>query len=450
MSESDQSRPSAGLQSVPAGDQEGEAGGLLRWLTRLLPGRGLRNGEGTLHEALEELIEESGQPAGDEDPATRHERMLLSNIIKLHDLTAYDIMVPRADIVAVAEGVALDEIVDLMARQPHSRLPVYRDSLDNVAGMVHIKDVLASVRAKRFELPRITRMVLFVSPSVRVLDLLLDMRKSRTHMAIVVDEYGGTDGLVTIEDLVETIVGEIEDEHDLPDAPRMSLIQDGLVLADARTPIEDFETQFGPILTEEEREDDIDTLGGLVFTLAGRVPGRGALLTHESGISFEVIDADPRRVKRLRISGVRLNRYEPEAEPARPPEAVPGGNLALESTPLALPLESSSPGSAGTPAPEGAEAAPPLGALEGGGIPPEGAETAEEGFASPSLPATSLAEHAALDLTWEADTSAPDFEHVPSEDADPSASASPSPASPAAPATTDPSAPPSTETRTRI
>jgi magnesium and cobalt transporter len=150
-----------------------------------------------------------------------------------------------------------------------------------------------------FDLKAITRRMLFVSPTMRILDLLLQMRLARVHMALVVDEFGGVDGLVTIEDVVEEIVGDIQDEHDVDD---IDIIErpDGSLIADARTEIEDFEERVGPVLTEEER-DDIDTLGGLIFNLAGRVPSRGEVVRHSSGIEFEVIDADPRRVKRLRL-----------------------------------------------------------------------------------------------------------------------------------------------------
>ena len=167
--------------------------------------------------------------------------------------------------------------------------------------MVHVKDMLPFLaKAKPFDLRSILRRVLFVAPSMRVLDLLLEMRRTRLHMALVVDEFGGVDGLVTIEDLVEEIVGEIEDEHDVDEGPKLVPASDGTLIADARTTIEEFEARVGPILNDEEREQ-IDTLGGLVFALAGRVPSRGELVFHPTGLEFEVLDADPRRVKRLRV-----------------------------------------------------------------------------------------------------------------------------------------------------
>ncbi|MFD1380796.1 transporter associated domain-containing protein [Fodinicurvata halophila] len=169
--------------------------------------------------------------------------------------------------------------------------------------MVHIKDVITGTHdMMRFRLANILRPIEFVAPSMRVLDLLLEMRVKRSHMALVIDEFGGIDGLITIEDLVEEIVGEIDDEHDEEEAPKMTWRQDGTLIADARTPIEDFEEEVGEILADEEREEDIDTLGGLVFYLVGRVPARGELIHHSaSGITFEVLQADLRRIRRLRI-----------------------------------------------------------------------------------------------------------------------------------------------------
>jgi CBS domain containing-hemolysin-like protein len=236
-------------------------------------------------------------------PIGGHERVLLGNILKLRHLTAYDVMVPRADIVSVHIKAVFDELVAIMNKAGHSRLPVYRESLDDAVGIVHIKDVLKFAEAKsNFDLAKILRPVLIAAPSMRVLDLLLEMRLSRVHMAVVVDEFGGIDGLVTIEDLVEEIVGEIEDEHDVAEGPKLVERPDGTLVADARATIEEFEALAGPILVDEEREEDIDTLGGLVFYLADRVPTRGELIVHPaSGVGFEVLEADPRRVKRLRV-----------------------------------------------------------------------------------------------------------------------------------------------------
>ena len=167
--------------------------------------------------------------------------------------------------------------------------------------MVHIKDVFAYAgRPEEFRLDTILRKPLLVAPQIPVLDLLLQMRTARIHLALVVDEYGGIDGLLTIEDLVETITGDIADEHDEPDLPRITERQDGTFDLDARLPVEEYETRFGALLTEEEREADIDTVGGLVFTLAGRVPARGEVITHPNGTAFRVLEADARRIRRLR------------------------------------------------------------------------------------------------------------------------------------------------------
>ncbi|MBO1073265.1 hemolysin family protein [Roseomonas marmotae] len=230
------------------------------------------------------------------------ERALLTNVLKLRGKTAVDVMIPRADIVAMPEDLTLEQAIRLIQREGHSRFPVYREQLDDVVGMVHIKDVFASVgREAPFSMAAVLRRPLFVVPSVPVLDLLLQMRQARMHLALVVDEYGGIDGLVTIEDLVETIVGDISDEHDEDRPPQIVERPDGLIDLDARTPIELFEERLGTVLTDDERDQDIDTVGGLVFTLAGRVPAKGELVSHSSGLEFRVLEADPRRIRRLRV-----------------------------------------------------------------------------------------------------------------------------------------------------
>ncbi len=268
------------------------------WLRALIPGR---NGEGSVREVIEELIEEV------DDDATQigaDQGALIVNILKLHELTAEDVMIPRADIVAADIDSGLDELVDIMARDAHSRLPVFSKRLDNVVGFVHIKDVLVAVRrTPRVAVKEIVRDILFAAPSIHVLDLLLEMRARRTHMAIVVDEFGGVDGLVTIEDLVEEIVGEIEDEHDT-EGPSIVRRPDGSVLADARTEIEELEKLIGEFATDEEREE-IDTLGGIIFHLIDRVPRRHEVIAHPSGLEFEIVDADPRRVKRVCVRDLR-------------------------------------------------------------------------------------------------------------------------------------------------
>ncbi len=278
------------------------------WLRRLFR---TANGETTTREALEELIEEREDREEADIPIDDDLRQLMANILDLRDRTIHDVMVPRADIVAIEARATLTEVIGLMASEGHSRLPVYRETLDDALGMVHIKDVLAwRGHDREFDLANIIRKVLFVSPSMQVLELLLEMRVKRIHMALVVDEFGGVDGLVSIEDLVEEIVGEIEDEHDRGVEPDLIRRADGSVVADARVSMEAFEELAGRVAVGEERED-IDTLGGLVFFLAGRVPIRGELITHPSGLEFEVLDADPRRIKRLCVRGI----------PAAPPAA---------------------------------------------------------------------------------------------------------------------------------
>jgi magnesium and cobalt transporter len=198
--------------------------------------------------------------------------------------------------------LTLEQAVDLLRREGHSRLPVYREQLDDIVGMVHIKDVFAYVgRPEAFTLEAILRRPLLVAPQIPVLDLLLQMRQARIHLALVVDEYGGIDGLVTIEDLVEEIVGDIADEHDEVQGPMVTERADGTLDIDARLPVEEFEARLGPVLTPDERAADIDTVGGLVFTLAGRVPARGEVLRHPSGCEFRVLDADARHIRRLRV-----------------------------------------------------------------------------------------------------------------------------------------------------
>lgn len=235
---------------------------------------------------------------------------------RFHLLRVDDVMVPRANIVAIEKGATLKELSKAFREAGHSRLPVFEDTLDNPIAMVHIKDLLpylmfdargrtAKTYPDRKVIRTIRRPVLYVPPSMLAQDLLRRMQARRVHMAIVVDEYGGTDGLVTIEDLIEPIVGDIEDEHDeLEDALKKIVLDNGKVCwdADARMSIDDFEAAIGRDFATIDEEEEVDTLGGLVFTLAGRVPERGEIIVHPQGVEMEVIDADPRRVKRLRVT----------------------------------------------------------------------------------------------------------------------------------------------------
>ncbi|NQW09273.1 MAG: HlyC/CorC family transporter [Alphaproteobacteria bacterium] len=257
-----------------------------------------RGGTSAVRASLEELIDENGEDASPIDP---HEGAIIRNVLGLRDITAYDVMVPRADIVAVDVSLTLSDLAGQMIDASHSRVPVYRETLDDVVGMVHIKDVVAYLhKGEDVAVSELLREVLFVAPSSRALDLLQEMRMTRRHLALVVDEYGGIDGLITIEDLVEEIVGDIVDEHEVEEGPKLTERDDGIILADARATVEEFEELVGPVLTAEEREE-IDTLGGLVFSLAGRVATRGEVIRHSSGIEFEVADADPRRLRTLRV-----------------------------------------------------------------------------------------------------------------------------------------------------
>ena len=268
-------------------------GGLFRgWLSASLKGRS----DNDWRDAIEDLIDTSS----DLDTAIpAAERDLIGNILRLRELTVYDVMIPRADIVAVDVSSTMEELLYALAKHPHSRLPIYRDSLDEVVGIIHIKDVLAQMaESGSFKLKEIVRDVLIVAPSMTVLELLFEMRESRQHLALVVDEFGGIDGLVTIEDLVEEIVGDIADEHDTNQSPEMRHLGGGSWAIDARVPLELLEETFGSLVDPEE-EEDIDTVGGLVFSLAGRIPGRGELIRHEAGLEFEIVDADPRRIRRL-------------------------------------------------------------------------------------------------------------------------------------------------------
>ncbi len=279
-------------------------GGLLRGINAIFRGR-RRGLEHTLRRSIEELMHEPGQAAEagtDARPELdRQERALIANVLHLRGTTVDDVMIPRADIVAMAADTTLDGALELIRREGHSRFPVYGEQLDDIIGMVHIKDLFAFAgRTDAFSIRSILREPLLVAPQVPVLDLLLQMRDLRTHLALVVDEYGGIDGLVSFEDLVEEIVGDIADEHDEPEGEMLVARGDGTFDIDARLPVGEFEHSFGPVLTAEERASDVETVGGLVFMLAGRVPALGEVIGHPSGIEFRIMDSDPRHIRRLR------------------------------------------------------------------------------------------------------------------------------------------------------
>jgi CBS domain containing-hemolysin-like protein len=261
--------------------------------------------ESQIHESLEEVIEESDRETQE---LSSQERLMLANLLRFGEISIADVMVPRADIVAVEEKTSLAELVALFREAQHSRLPIYRETLDDPLGMVHVKDVLALIetgpdgqmRWSNMNISKLKRDVLFVPASMPALDLLLRMQQTRIHLALVVDEYGGTDGLVSIEDLVEEIVGDIEDEYDVEEAPQIVRQSDGSFIADARTNLDDFKERTGIDLAFEDIGEDVDTLGGVVVAARGRVPGRGEIVSH-GRFEFEILEADARRVKRLRI-----------------------------------------------------------------------------------------------------------------------------------------------------
>jgi len=280
-------------------------------LKRLLRKVTGRDAEATaIRESLEEVIEESER----ESPAlSAQERVMLGNLLKFGELTLRDIMVQRAEIVAVDEGIGLADLLKLFREAQHSRLPVYRETLDDPSGLIHVKDVLGLLEPEpggayclspHARIAGLRRPILFAPPSMRALDLLLKMQATHTHLALVIDEYGGTDGLVSIEDIIEEIVGDIADEHD-EDAATLKADGNGYI-ADARMDLDDFRAQTGHDLLVETGEDDIgrdiDSLGGLVVSLLGRVPLRGEIVAHPDGTEFQVLEADPRRVRKLRVT----------------------------------------------------------------------------------------------------------------------------------------------------
>ncbi len=216
-----------------------------------------------------------------------------------------DVAVPKADITAVPSDIKKEDLVDVFRESGNTRLPVYQGTLDTPIGLVHLKDFALNhgfnVKGERFNLSKMLRPLIYAPPSMPIGVLLTKMQSDRMHMALVIDEYGGVDGLVTLEDLVEQVIGEIEDEHDVEEDVFWSQQSDGIYVALSKTPMTEFEDEIGMRLTPEDAEEELDTLGGLVFLLAGRVPVRGEVIPHTSGTEFEIIDADPRRIKRIRV-----------------------------------------------------------------------------------------------------------------------------------------------------
>lgn len=311
-----------------------------RWIDRVLERVGLRSGA-TVREDIADALAQNGRQIGDLSP---QERAMLNNVLSLRELKVADVMVPRADVIAVAAETTLGDLLALFRTAGHSRLPVYGETLDDPRGMVHIRDFLDFIAAKaeashkgrrRSKIvgegpnlggvdlsatlsgAKILRQVLYCPPSMPAVDLLVRMQATRTHMALVIDEYGGTDGLISIEDLVEMVVGDIEDEHDDVEGPAITTLADGRFMADARATLEELTTATGVDLSEAEIAEDVDTVGGLIVTLLGRVPTRGEVIQGPEGLEFEVLDADPRRVKRLRIQQ-RANGQDSAADAGKP------------------------------------------------------------------------------------------------------------------------------------
>lgn len=301
--EKEPEEPPSGQAAKPQQHSQTQEEGFLDSLANALNIK--KRNEPNLREALEEYIEDDSEVFEDESSAAAHEKMLLANVLKLRDETVVGVMVPRADIIAIPIETSQSEILQMLAEKQYSRLPVYTETLDNVIGTVHIKDILSVLaQGKEVIIRDLLREVPIVSPTMPILDLLLQMRQSQKHMSMVVDEYGGIDGLVTIGDVIEAIIGQIDDEYDQDKPPEFKINNDGSISIDARFEIEDFEEQFGEIFSDEDREES-ETLGGLVFTIAGRIPARGEVIHHDNGPVFEILEADPRRISRIRIRNVK-------------------------------------------------------------------------------------------------------------------------------------------------
>jgi CBS domain containing-hemolysin-like protein len=258
-----------------------------------------------LIDRLEDLIESDPDANNEINADDTSELALVSNVLGLKDLTAEDIMVPRADIVAAKVDTTLDEFIEIFSKNSFSQIPIYKDTLDNVVGIVRVRDFLPYVRnPDSFNIESLLKDVIYVVPSIQLLELLVEIRASVNHMALVVDEFGGIDGLVTLHDVVSEIVGEMQQNRSI--FPQIITKQDGSLIADAKTPICQCENLLKikllkPLMKEDDEEPDVETLGGLTMLLSGRMPTRGETLVHPSGVEFDIIEADPRRVKRVLI-----------------------------------------------------------------------------------------------------------------------------------------------------
>ncbi len=256
--------------------------------------------QNNLRESIQDVIEESSRNGDASSNLTSKEKTILENILSINKLKALDVMVPRAEIVCASHNSSYQELIKIIEKESHSRIPIYRKDLDDVLGMVHIKDLIKlnfKETDKEFDLKSILKNVLFVPPSMPVLNILLKMQSTKLHMALVIDEHGGTDGLVTIEDLVEEIVGEIQDEHDHEDLVEFRQVNENTFIANAKMELEDFEKK----INFNFNALNVDTLGGYVFSIINRVPQKGEIIKTNTIYSFEILDADPRKIKVLKI-----------------------------------------------------------------------------------------------------------------------------------------------------
>jgi len=262
-----------------------------------------RKNPDSVRKTITELIQESPQEGS--SSLNSEERTLLSNVLRLRDMSVDDVKIPRADIIAISVDIKFTELIKLISETPFTRLPVYHHTLDDLLGHIHVKDIALHAKNSDFNIRNIIQQVLFVPPSMRLLDLLLQMRSTQIPMAYVVDEYGGVDGLVTSWDIIREILGDLQDDHTPEISSQITSLDDGTYIIDARLLVEDLEERVGKILTDEERQEDIETVGGLIMYLAGRVPDRKEVISHSSGIEFEVLEASPRSITRLRLRPVK-------------------------------------------------------------------------------------------------------------------------------------------------
>ena len=261
-----------------------------------------KSSNNSLKQSIETVLDNDLKDA---EGISKHERLMLLNILKINDIRSSDIMIPRADIGAVEVNDSFEKVLEVFIKEAHSRVPVYDKNLDNIIGMVHIKDLVNFQNQKRSEtnfLRDLKRDILEIPPSMPVLDLLLKMQMTRLHMGIVIDEYGCTDGLITIEDVIEEITGEIEDEHDEKNLPMLIKSSANTYEASARVSIDELQNVTNIEFIVSNENEDIDTLGGLIFAIAGRVPQRGEIRQHDSGTTFEIKDADPMKIKSVKVS----------------------------------------------------------------------------------------------------------------------------------------------------